>query len=219
MALPPPQTRNHVFAHPHERRQFEFFSALNHPHHGLVARVDVTALRGFASREQLGFNRAVVHAVSTAANAVAPLRRRIRHGEVVEHAVVHPSYAARTGVSEGFSFCEVAFDPDAAAFCSTAQRVETEVLANPSLADEPGRDDYLFLSAIPWVHFTGIQHAMGYHPADSVPRITWGKVIEDAGRHVMPLAAQAHHGVVDGAGLGAFYEAFEAYVAACGTGA
>ena len=81
--------------------------------------------------------------------------------------------------------------------------------ATPSIEDEEHRDDYLFLSSFPWVSFTGFQHAMSYHPHDSVPRITWGKFIQEQGRIKMPLSVQAHHGVVDGQHIGSYFQQME----------
>ncbi|TFG78810.1 MAG: chloramphenicol acetyltransferase, partial [Flavobacteriales bacterium] len=47
--------------------------------------------------------------------------------------------------------------------------------------------------------------AMPYHPGDSVPRITYGKFFEQDWKLMMPLNIQAHHALVDGHHLGAFF--------------
>ena len=213
MALSDEDYHVHAYASAHARRQFDFFRGLNHPHFGLCARVDVTRLRSWARASGAGFHVAAVHALSSAANAVPELRRRLRGEEVVEHARVHPSFTVPSDVGGNFGFCEVAFDTDAAAFAETARAEIARVATAPSLDDAPGRDDYLFLSALPWVDFTGIQHAMQYHPHDSVPRISWGKVVpRPGGGEEMAVSIQAHHALVDGRAVGAFYEALETYV-------
>lgn len=162
----------------------------------------------------MGFHLAAVHALSSAANAVPELRRRGRARHVVEHARVHPSFTAPSDVGGGFGFCEVAFDTDALAFAGAARAEVARVATAPSLDDAPERDDYLFLSALPWVDFTGIQHAMQLHPGDWVPRISWGKVVPSAaGGEEMAVSLQAHHALVDGRAVGAFYAEFASYVA------
>ena len=88
---------------------------------------------------------------------------------------------------------------------SAKKRIDT-MYTNPSFEDEQGRDDYLFLSAMPWVSFTGVQHAMHYHPGDSVPRITWGKFFEQNEKVLMPVSVQAHHALVDGRHMGHYFE-------------
>ncbi|MEO1413610.1 MAG: CatA-like O-acetyltransferase, partial [Bacteroidota bacterium] len=81
---------------------------------------------------------------------------------------------------------------------------------NPSMEDEAGRDDYLFLSAVPWVSFTSVQHAMPYHPGDSVPRIVWGKYFREGDRTQLPFSVQAHHAVVDGWHVGQYLQTLQA---------
>jgi len=39
-----------------------------------------------------------------------------------------------------------------------------------------------------------------------VPRIIWGKYFDQNGRAMMPLAVQAHHALVDGRDMGAYFE-------------
>ena len=218
MALPPEDRIPYAFASEHERRQFDFFRALNHPHFGLCARARVDALRAFAKTSGFGFHLCAVHALSVAANAVPGLRRRIRGEAAVEHRVVHPSFTAASRVGGGFSFCEVGFRLDVAGFAEAGRAAVERVGEEPTLDDAEGRDDYLFLSAIPWVDFTGIQHAMQYHPHDSVPRISWGKVVPAArGGEEMAVSIQAHHALVDGAALGLFYAELNRYVASLST--
>jgi len=107
----------------------------------------------------------------------------------------------------------VGYVKDSKSFIENAMEIKENMRTNPSFEDEGDRDDYLFLSAIPWVSFTGIQHAMHYHPSDSVPRISWGKFFEQNDKILMPLAIQAHHALVDGRHMGAFFQNFETMAA------
>jgi chloramphenicol O-acetyltransferase type A len=196
--------------HPHRRAHFEYFRDMNHPHFSVCAPVDVTALRRAQRAQGWPLTPLIVHTLSAAANAIPELRWRIRGEQIVEHELVHPSFAVGTEGADVFSFCEVRFSPDREDFMARA-RVEIERMRRaPVFADEPGRDDYLFLSALPWVSFTGITHAMPYHPHDSVPRITWGRLEETDGRVQMPVAIQAHHALADGRHIGRFFERLEA---------
>lgn len=198
-----------TFDNPHRQKHFEFFNAMNHPHFNITAPVDVTALISRTKAEGISTNLAIVHALSTAANQVKELRRRIRDNEVVEHDVVHPSYTVETADTDVFSFCTVRYFEDRPTFITEAQEVQQQMKTNPSMEDDPDRDDYLFLAAFPWVAFTAYQHAMQYHPHDSVPRISWGKIYPQDHRSMMPLSIQVHHAVVDGRHVGAFFENVE----------
>jgi chloramphenicol O-acetyltransferase type A len=191
------------FDDPHRRKHFEFFRRMDQPHFSITANVDVTELR---RRGDLKLTPAIVYCLARAANEIPELRRRIRGDEIVEHDVVHPSFAVKTDVSDVFSFCEVPYRASIEGFIADALLRMEERRRSPSFEDEPGRDDYLFMSAIPWVAFTAVTHAMHYHPVDSVPRITWGRVFAAGDRELMPLSIQAHHALVDGQHAGLFFE-------------
>ncbi|MCB0622099.1 MAG: chloramphenicol acetyltransferase [Saprospiraceae bacterium] len=198
---------------PHRRKHFDFFRGMSHPHFQIVAPVEITALRRHLRDGQLPFTPSIVYLLSLAANQLPTFRQRLRGEQLVEHEIVHPSFTVLTDVSDVFSFCTVAFSSDYADFTRrAAERIEA-MRRNPNLEDEEGRDDYLFLSAIPWVSFTGFQHAMNYHPHDSVPRIVWGKYYEENGRIRMPLAVQAHHAVVDGRHIGEYFQLIDSLAA------
>lgn len=62
---------------------------------------------------------------------------------------------------------------------------------------------------MPWVSFAGLNHAMHYHPVDSVPRITWGKFYAQGERFLMPFSIQDHHALVDGQHVGAYTQLLE----------
>lgn len=207
-----------IFNHPHRQAHFEFFSKMNHPHFNITANVDLTDFIPFLKKEKLPFTPSIVYLISQTANQIAEFRWRITDGKVIEHPVVHPSFSVYTEVADVFSFCEVEFDSNYETFTKRALLRMEEMKSNPSFSDKDGRDDYLFLSAIPWVSFTGFQHAMNYHPTDSVPRIVWGKYFEEHGRIKMPLSVQVHHALVDGRHVGHFFEEFEALSVELGNG-
>ncbi len=46
-------------------------------------------------------------------------------------------------------------------------------------------------------------------PADSNPRITWGKYFCQEGRTLLPVTLLAHHALVDGIHIARFYETLD----------
>ena len=104
-----------------------------------------------------------------------------------------------------FTFCTFDYTDDFSLFAAKAKEQIAYSKANPTLEDGPGRDDLLFMTAIPWVSFTSFMHPLHLHPVDSVPRFAWGKFFEE-GEHIkMPLSVQGHHGVMDGFHVGKYY--------------
>ena len=55
-------------------------------------------------------------------------------------------------------------------------------------------------------------HPIPLNPADSVPRIAWGKFFEEGELLTMPLGVQAHHALVDGIHVGKFYAQVQGYL-------
>lgn len=201
-----------VFENTHRKKHFDFFHGMNHPHFNLTANVDITALLKKVKAERLPFNQTLVFLLAKTANEINEFRWRIRGGKVFEHEVVHPSFTVPTEDTDVFSFCTVDYKKELNAFIQEAKKVQELMKTNPSVEDDPERDDYLFMSAIPWVSFTSLQHAMSYHPHDSVPRISWGKFFKQNDQMLMPLSVQVHHALVDGRHIGAYFQLIQQYL-------
>lgn len=194
------------YTNPHRKKHFEFFQNMDQPHFNVCANVDITLFRKFVKTNELPFNISMVYLASKAANAIPAFRQRIREGKVVEHESVHPSFTVLIKETDVFSFCYVDYREGYQNFIAAAQQQMERMKTEPTVEDEPGRDDFLFLTSFPWASFTSVSHPMHYHPVDSVPRITWGKFFEENGRIKMPLSVQAHHATVDGHHAGQYFE-------------
>lgn len=192
-----------------ERKEhYHFFKGMDYPHFNICANLDITRFYEDIKEKNLPFFISFLYAATRAANRIPEFRRRIRGYQVVEHAMVHPSFTAMTekGV---FSFCTVDFIENFLQFkTSTTSAIETAKV-HGNLEDEPGRDDLLYISCIPWISFTGITHPIHLNPVDSIPRITWGKYFEENGKIKIPLSVQAHHGLMDGFHVGQYFNEME----------
>lgn len=193
------------------RENFEFFNNFNHPHFSMCANVDLTKLHPYVKGRGISFSSAIIYLISRAANAIPEFRQRVQDGEVVEYDTVSPSVTILVE-NDLFSFCTIDFCPDFNEFAGRASRLMAAVKNNPTLKDPPGREDLLFMTAIPWVSFTSFVHPMRLHPADYVPRFAWGKYFEEGKRLKMPLSVQGHHALMDGIHMGKFYGLFEEYL-------
>ena len=193
------------------REHFKTYSTVDHPHFGLSADVDLSAIYPAAKQSGQSITVVIVYILSRASNAIAEFRHRIRVGEVVEHEIVHPSITILAN-EDLFSFCTLEYIANYSEFAARAEEKIAYVQEHPTLADEPGQDDLLFMTAIPWVSFTSFMHPMNLQPADSVPRFAWGKFFEDGKILKMPLSVQVHHALMDGIHVGKFYNAVQDYL-------
>jgi chloramphenicol O-acetyltransferase type A len=199
-----------IFENEHRQKHFEFFKSMNHPHFNICANVDITHFLQILNENKLPFTYSVVYAIAKTAKEIKEFRWRIIEGELFECENVTPSFTTYTEVADVFSFCDVPFEEDYQKFIKNAAAKAEERSKNPSFEDGD-HHDYLFLSSIPWVSFTMFQHAMPFHPTDSVPRITWGKYFAEGDKIKMPLSIQAHHAVVDGRHVGLYFQKIEQF--------
>ena len=201
-----------VFDSIHRQKHFEFFNHMTNPHFGVTANVDITIFKKFVEHSPHTFTPALVYLLARTANDIVQFRWRIRGNKIVEHNLVHPSFTVPTSDSDVFSFCYVDFEIDAVSFMKSARLRMHAMSETPSMEDEEGRDDLLFFSANPWVHFTSMQHPMHIPVIDSVPRVVWGKYQWHGDRLLMPLSVQAHHAIVDGKQLSYYFELLQHYL-------
>ncbi len=198
------------------REHFKVFSTFDQPHFNMCANVDLSTFFPVVKQPGISFTVALVYMLTRAANAIPEFRLRIRDGKVIEHEIVHPSGTILVD-EDLFSFCTFDYYEDFSKFAPKAVETIAHVKENLTLKNEPGRDDLLFMTAIPWVSFTSFMHPMHLHPVDSVPRFAWGKVFEDGDQLKMPLSVQGHHALMDGIHVARYYEKVQDYLDRPGT--
>lgn len=193
------------------REHFKLFSLFDHPHFSMCANVDLTVFNSAIRQHDISFTVAIVYVLSRAANAIPEFRYRIREGGVVDHEVVHPSITILTD-DDLFSFCTFNYYENFAEFAHGATTKMAYIKEHPTLEDEPGEDNLLFMTAIPWVSFTSFTNPIHLQPPDSVPRLAWGKFFQDGKLLKMPLGVQAHHAIMDGLHVGRYYAEVQDYL-------
>lgn len=192
------------------RGHFEFFKTFNHPHFNMCANVDLTKFKTYIKAHAFSTTTAIVYLIARAANAIPEFRQRMQSEDIIEHETVSPSVTILVE-NDLFSFCTIDYCSDFSIFADRAAKQIAAVKGNPTLKDPPGRDDLLYMTAIPWVSFTSFTHPMRQHPADSIPRFAWGKIFEEGNLIKMPLSVQGHHALMDGIHMGKFYEKIQGY--------
>lgn len=183
---------------------YNFFKQLSYPHFSISGNLEVTTIYKYTKENEISFFMAVLYAATNAANSIKEFRYRIREEKVVEHEVVHPSFTVMSE-DEVFSFCPTKYQESFEEFKNYSLKQIEKVKKNVNIGDEPGQDDALYITSIPWISFTNITHPIQMNPIDSVPRISWGKYFEENGKIKMPISVQAHHALVDGLHVGLYF--------------
>ncbi|WP_119679039.1 CatA-like O-acetyltransferase [Indioceanicola profundi] len=140
----------------------------------------------------------LLHGIGRASMEVENFRLRLLDGKVSRVERLRLSYTV-LGRGENLNFSTLDhtddFDAYLAAYLADRElaRDAVELRLTP-LTDR----DYLFVTCLPWLRFTAIQHPMARFGDCSIPNIAVGKFAHADGRLRFPIAVQAHHGLVDG---------------------
>ena len=194
------------------RAHFAYFSQMAQPYAGLTVSVEITSFLEKLQAEGAPFFLSFLYCVCRAANRVPQLRQRIREERIVEYDHCPASY---TLALEDGTYCYCTLDERGpfSAYLPQAQRKQEEARAQRSLEDGEDALSLLFLSTLPWVSYEAIVQPTPF-PADSNPRITWGRWRKEGKRVVLPVSLLCHHALVDGRHMAAFYQCLEEEVAA-----
>lgn len=187
------------------RDHYNLYKNLEYPYLNITANVNISNLYNWSKSNNISLFSCIAYQTTRAANHIPELRLRIRGDQVVEHPMVHPSFTVLTD-DETFGFATIQYTPDFSVFSRNIIAGIESTKKDPSIHDEPGRDDMVFLSTMTWVSFTQISHPLPLNPPDSFPRITWGKFFDQENQRLMPLSLSANHALVDGLHTGKFFE-------------
>ncbi|MFR5318583.1 MAG: CatA-like O-acetyltransferase [Blautia caecimuris] len=165
----------------------------------------MTALLAFIRAKKLPFFLTICYCVSRAANQVSEFKQRILNNQIVEYDYCLTSHAVT--LSDGtYCYCDLDSNLSFDDYISYAAREQEKAKQQNSINEE--EDDILgkiFISTIPWISYTALINPTPV-PADSNPRITWGKYFMQNNKVLLPISVLCHHALIDGLHISKFYE-------------
>ena len=192
------------------RAHFEYFLKMGYPYVGTTVEVDVTRLWQRAHEQGESFFLHMLYAAGRAANRVEALRQRIDGVGIVESARCHTSHTVMKADGT-YAYCEADPALSWAAFYARAAQDQEAARLNGHIQEQSDSRELIFVSCLPWLAYTALVQPVP-SPADSNPRITWGRAVQRDGRRVMPVSLLAHHALADGRHIGDFYDALNALI-------
>lgn len=198
---------------------YKHFSAMQCPYCSLTCDVEVTQARAFMLAHGIPSYAGMIYLVTKAVHSVPELRVRIVGEDVFEYDLVHPSFTLLNSNNQ-LCFGAARYDADPNVFLRRTREAMERAKNAQQLDLGPAGQDVLYLSCVPWVHFTSVSHPMRLGQPDSIPRITWGrfepkdgKSEKDGKREKVAVNLQVHHGLADGLHISQFMLALEALCA------
>lgn len=189
--------------------QFHFFKTYEKPHYAVTSRLDVTRLLTERKPQGISPYRACVYAIGAGVHAVPELCMRFKDDVVTQYRAVELSMTVPVP-NGSFNYAYVPHHPEFSKFDETCRDLIKRAAAGETLDANSGqRDDLAYLSCLPWLDFTSINNALP-GPEDCIPRISWGKFVQDTGgRWSMAMTIEVHHALVDGEQVGAYFSAVQ----------
>ncbi len=188
------------------RAHFQYFKDMEYPYVGVTVKVDITEFLNRIKEKDQPFFLTFLYHIANAANAVPELRQRIRKDEILEYSWCKTSHtvALENGT---YSYCCLDSRMQLDEFLPYAIE-EQEKSKRIGTIEEQEPLSLLFLSSTPWFSYTSLVQPVP-RPADSNPRITWGKYFKENDKIMIPLSILCHHALVDGLHIAKFYEEIE----------
>lgn len=191
------------------RAHFAYFKAMAQPYAGITAKVDITDFLSKVKAGKYPFFLSFLYCAARGANAVPELRQRIWGEEILEFS--HCPTSHTVALPDGtYCYCTLSSDQPFSQYLPQAIRAQEAAKGARSL-DDGGEEDalpLLFISTLPWVSYEAILQPTP-SPADTNPRITWGRHCREGERTLLPVTLLCHHALVDGLHMSRFYENLE----------
>ena len=190
------------------KQHFNHFKTLADPTFGIVANVDVTKCYQSAKEKKQSFFVKYLHACMLAVNAIENFKYRIEGDKIAIYDVINASATiARPDNTFGFSFIDFSFDYEV--FNTNFQKEKERIINCSDLFPPKYSLACIHCSALPWVSFTSHKEPGSGNKNDSVPQLSFGKLMIENNKKMMPVAVNVNHALVDGFHLGQFFEKFQ----------
>ncbi len=186
------------------RDRFELFNSMESPLLNITFNLTVPDFRPFCKKEGLPPFHFFLYTIFKSLMQVENFRYRLYQGEVIKIDRLIPSYTVMNH-NKVLNFTRFEHSDDIKVFIDRSLAAKEEstkadkLLHSATEFSEREIKDYVFVTSIPWLDFTQIQHPVYKLKSVDIPSVAWGKFRDEAnGMMSMPFSVQAHHGFVDG---------------------
>ena len=188
-----------------ERKEiYDYMTSLSDPFYVACFNVDVTKVYEYSHRKGISFYYSLVFLATQAINDVSAFLNDIVDNEIVVRERRSPSFCDIRKGSEAFYIVNVLLGDDIDDFCRRAKEAS---LASTSLFpkdDKLDNEAWIYFSCLPWVDLTCVTNERDFNKDDTVPRIAWGKYIDQDGKKTLNISLEVNHRFIDGYHIGQF---------------
>lgn len=179
---------------------FNNFIHYSNPTFSVTVRMDVTSLFKRCKEGKRSFFIEFLYHLTKVANGQECFRTRIKNGKVVLYERIDTAYFVLNR-NNALVPCFNDFVPDRDLFYRTVRETIDAKKEDASVCPfSETRNDLIYVSSTPWMDFVSITNSYDFNDMDntSIPRIAWGKVVQEGDRYRMSLNISVHHSLMDG---------------------
>ncbi len=183
--------------------RFDFFESFENPLINITYNLEVPDFLTFCKSKQLPPFHFFLFCLMRSLESVEAFRYRTFEGNIIRIDDVTASY---TVMNEDQSLNYTRFENSSDLHTFIKRSLESKVIAESSRAlintgielHPREMKNYVFITSIPWLDFTSIQHPVYSFKSADIPAVAWGKFKKSDGKINFSFSVQAHHGFVDG---------------------
>jgi len=186
------------------RDRFALFDSMDSPALNLCFTLELPDFRPWCREQGLAPFHVLLCATLRAILKIENFCYRILDGEVIRIERLIPSFTV-TNANDDLNFAMFDWSDDVHEFVSRSRAARDEAASMTALnagyatLSPRAAKEQVFVTCIPWLDFTSIQHPTAQLTQPDIPSLAWGR-FRDApnGKLTLPFSVQAHHGFVDG---------------------
>ena len=190
------------------KKTFQYFNDFELPYFNITANVDVTLLKTFCKEHKLSFFLSSLFYSLRAIHQVEEFRYRWQNEQLVCYDRVDAGSTILLD-DNSFGFCYFPLTDTVDEFNRHGQELITVAKKKNNFEPKDGANDVIHYSVIPWIEFTGVQHARRTSRTDTIPKIVFGKNFKTNDISKMPVSVEVNHAMMDGYHVGKYFEIFQ----------
>jgi chloramphenicol O-acetyltransferase type A len=188
----------------HRRDRYALFASMDSAAVNLTFNMALPDFRPWCKAQGLPPFHVMLQAVLRAVLAIDHFRYRVFEDEVIRIERLIPSFTVVNRHGD-VNFAQFDWVDDVRAFVAASVAARDEAVNMTALnplhrtASPRAVKDQVFVTCIPWLDFTSVQHPVMHLATPDIPSLAWGKFRSGPdGTLVVPFSVQAHHGFIDG---------------------
>lgn len=190
------------------KNHFNYFKSLAYPYVGVTVDVDITEFFYVIQKKNYPFFLSFLWCVNQACNEIPQFKQRIVGDGIIEYDYCHTSHTV-SKEDETYAYCTLDARMSLDEFIEKSLPIHNQAKEDGNIEESAEEAlSLIFISTLPWISYSSLIQPVPI-PADSNPRVTWGKYKEENEKILLPVSTLCHHALVDGKHLANFYQTLE----------